>query len=76
MSTKDYDVIIIGACPSGLSSVIEATKNGAKTLILDKRSVIGEPTRTSDGTWKDYLEAYPFSKNGNLRMKNLRVKNK
>ena len=47
MSTEDFDVIIVGAGPSGLSSGIEAAKNGTKTLILDKRSVIGEPTRTS-----------------------------
>ncbi len=61
MIDEEYDVIVTGAGPAGLSSALESAKNGAKTLILEKKQVIGEPTRTSGGTWIDYLESYPFS---------------
>ncbi len=61
MINEDYDVIVTGAGPAGLSSALESAKNGAKTLILEKKPVIGEPTRTSGATWIDYLENYPFS---------------
>jgi len=31
-----YDIIIIGAGPTGISCAIEATKNGLSTLIIEK----------------------------------------
>jgi fumarate reductase flavoprotein subunit len=55
---EDYDIIVAGDGPAGLSSAMEAAKNGAKTLILEKKLFIGEPTRTSRCTLKDYLEQF------------------
>jgi thioredoxin reductase (NADPH) len=41
----DYDVVIIGAGPSGLSCAIEANRRGLKTLLVDKGSVANSVRR-------------------------------
>ena len=41
MNIKEVDVLIIGAGPAGSLAAREASKNGAKTLIIDKKSEIG-----------------------------------
>jgi thioredoxin reductase (NADPH) len=37
---KNYDLIIIGAGPAGLSCALEAGKNGLRALVIDKGSVV------------------------------------
>ncbi len=38
---KDYDVTVIGGGPAGLAAAIEARKNGAKTLLIERESRLG-----------------------------------
>ncbi len=38
---QTYDVIVVGAGPSGIAASISAAKNGAKTLLLEKETLIG-----------------------------------
>lgn len=38
---RNYDVVVIGGGPAGLSSALSATKNGAKTLIIERESSLG-----------------------------------
>ena len=38
---KRYDLIIVGAGPSGLSAAIEAAKRGMKTIIFDENEKPG-----------------------------------
>lgn len=46
-----YDIVVIGAGPAGLCTGISAAKEGCKVLIIERRSEIGSPIRTSGGSW-------------------------
>lgn len=39
--TNDADVIIVGGGGAGFSAAIEAGRNGAKVLILEKGGIVG-----------------------------------
>ncbi len=39
--SKQYDVVIIGAGPSGISAAIAAARNGAQTLLIEKYGTVG-----------------------------------
>lgn len=56
MNIKEVDVLIIGAGPAGSLAAREASKNGAKTLIIDKKSEIGTPKRCAEGIMSGVLE--------------------
>jgi flavin-dependent dehydrogenase len=46
----DYDVIIIGGGPTGLSSAITSTKKGnLNTLVLEEHDTIGHPLACGEG---------------------------
>ncbi len=53
---KEVDVLVIGAGPAGSIAAREASKNGAKTLIIDKKSEIGTPKRCAEGIMDGVLE--------------------
>lgn len=53
---KEVDILIIGAGPAGSIAAREASKNGAKTLIIDKKSEIGTPKRCGEGIMDGVLE--------------------
>jgi protoporphyrinogen oxidase len=48
-----YPVVIIGAGPAGLTAAYELSKNGVRSLVLEKDSVVGGLSRTAD--YKGYL---------------------
>jgi digeranylgeranylglycerophospholipid reductase len=48
---KHYDVVVIGAGPAGLCAGISAATAGGSVLVIDRRSEIGSPVRTSGGSW-------------------------
>ncbi|MEM3646960.1 MAG: NAD(P)/FAD-dependent oxidoreductase [Thermofilum sp.] len=41
MIEHDYDIIVIGGGPAGLSAAIKAVENGLKTLLLENREMLG-----------------------------------
>ena len=53
---KEVDVLIIGAGPAGSIAARESSKNGDKTLIIDKKSEIGTPKRCGEGIMDGVLE--------------------
>jgi len=50
----DFDVIVIGAGPAGLSAA--AAMNGLDVLVVDKKESIGEPVVCAEGTIDRVLE--------------------
>jgi digeranylgeranylglycerophospholipid reductase len=47
----NYDVLVAGAGPAGLSAAAAAASNGASVVIVEQNSEIGSPTRTSGGSF-------------------------
>ena len=41
MKNKEYDIIVIGAGPSGVAASISSASNGAKVLIIDSNINLG-----------------------------------
>ncbi len=55
----EYDVLVIGGGPAGSTAARYAAKNGAKTLVIEKRQEIGSPVRCGEGmslAWLDELD--------------------
>ena len=53
---KNYDIIIVGGGPAGLSSAIEASKRNCKVALFERSKEIGYPIHTSGGSWVDELQ--------------------
>ena len=51
----NYDVIVVGGGPAGLSAAFSAAKAGVKVAVLEKSKEIGYPIHTSGGSWIDEL---------------------
>jgi digeranylgeranylglycerophospholipid reductase len=47
----DYDIVVVGGGPAGLSAAYSASKMGAKSIVLEKDDGIGQFVRTSGVTW-------------------------
>ena len=37
----NYDVVVIGGGPAGMAAAIESSKNGAKTLLIEREAKLG-----------------------------------
>ncbi|HEV8594422.1 MAG TPA: NAD(P)/FAD-dependent oxidoreductase, partial [Thermoplasmata archaeon] len=51
-----YDILVIGAGPSGSTAARYAAKAGCRTLLIEKRAEIGVPIRCGEGIAKGWLE--------------------
>jgi digeranylgeranylglycerophospholipid reductase len=57
-----YDIIVVGAGPSGLAAGLELAKGNASVLILDRKQEIGCPKRCAEGLsnrWFDIMNLKP-----------------
>ncbi len=59
----ETDVLVIGAGPAGSMAAKHAAMNGAKVLIVDKKSEIGSPKRCAEGVSKHGLKKLGITPN-------------
>jgi phytoene dehydrogenase-like protein len=52
---QDYDAVIIGSGPNGLSAAIRLSQEGLKVLVLEAKDTIGGGTRTMELTEPGFL---------------------
>jgi len=58
----EFDVIVVGAGPSGCVAAWTASREGAKVLILEKKQEIGSPVRCAEGVPVSVLEELGISR--------------
>src|SRR5207249_9535667 len=56
MSSYQYDVVVVGAGPSGSMTARYAAAGGCKTLLIEKRQEIGSPVRCGEGLARHFVE--------------------
>ncbi len=72
----EYDVLIIGAGPAGSATARYAAKNGARTLVIEKRQEIGSPVRCGEGvslSWIEELEIKEYKRWTAAKVKGARL---
>ncbi|MCG8604967.1 NAD(P)/FAD-dependent oxidoreductase [bacterium] len=53
---NQYDIIVVGGGPAGLSAADAAAKTGVNVAVLERSREIGYPVHTSGGSWIDELQ--------------------
>jgi digeranylgeranylglycerophospholipid reductase len=71
MKLIETDVLVIGAGPAGSSTAKYAAQNGAKVILMDKKSEIGAPKRCAEGVSKEGLKKLGIKPNSRWVTKEL-----
>src|SRR6266567_3101562 len=56
MTNYEYDVVVVGAGPSGSMTARYAAIGGCRTLLIEKRQEIGSPVRCGEGLARHFVE--------------------
>lgn len=56
MVSQEYDVVVVGAGPSGSTTARYAALGGCRTLLIEKRQEIGSPVRCGEGLARHFVE--------------------
>lgn len=59
---QGYDILVVGAGPAGSTVALEAAKNGANVLLIDKKKILGEPVQCAEFVPKLLLNEVNISK--------------
>lgn len=54
-----YDVIIVGAGPGGLACAAITAEKGLKTLVLERKSIVGQKVCAGGVTWNGLVQRVP-----------------
>lgn len=61
MAKPDYDVIVVGAGPGGSQAAKAAAKNGAATLLIERKKEVGAPVRCGEGFGLHWVEEFKMA---------------
>jgi digeranylgeranylglycerophospholipid reductase len=57
VSQPEVDVAVVGGGPAGLATAAEAARGGLRTVVFERGHALGEPVRTSGGSFVKPLRA-------------------